>query len=415
MTDATQGEGHDRIAELDVSAAGNAADVWSLSSNSREYYFTSMLPVEVHCHGFASADFSEFMRLDLRGLDKLCAEEGVLVIPTLYLHHDRLDEFERFMVRYSAMRRDGVIPRIVGIALEGPLLASRGGTPASTVWSPTKREWERLASLGDLGLLYTVISPDALQVTSNSSLNHKDVDLEWVVTTLVNSGLRPALGHFRRSDPVRSAEAVDHIIDVAYATSFPGRGARIITDHLFNDMPVKIRYAFRTPTLKLDRKSLLRSYDLPNWRLSDMEEIVGPVPSAIMRGAAAGRVAACVNFDGEHVDLTIAARAAELMGFGNTMMMTDRCDSARLGGQKLHRVKQNSLWYESNGIVAAGSQPLDTQMQSASSLIAERRDVWQLAAGSAYAAFGINSGPQGGSFVHKDSGVRSAVTSATTE
>ncbi|MGH3842513.1 MAG: hypothetical protein ACRDS0_13855 [Pseudonocardiaceae bacterium] len=337
------------------------------------------------------------------------------MIPTLYLPRGRLGDFERFMRDYDRKRRAGLIPRVIGIALEGPLLASHGGTPAATVWNPTKRDWERLAVLAALGLLYTVLSPDAFSAASELPRSHDAADLEWIVPMLVGHGLRPALGHFTKADPVGSAALVETILDLAEATPFGGQGARVITDHLFNDMPLRIRQAFRTTRARRDREQTLRSYDLPHWRLGDMTEIVGPVPSAIMRGAAAGHLSACLNFDGEHVDLAIATRAAELMGFANTMVMTDRCDSARLGGQSLHRVDENSLWYQSNGVVAAGSQPLDRQMQNARSCSISEDDTWSLAAATAYSAFGFETDPAGGGFVHRENGQRSAVTSAWAE
>lgn len=90
---------------------------------------TPALPVEVHCHGFGEVDFSEFSQLDLALLDRRSAEEGVVCIPTLYLHRSALEKFEWFMQRYADLRRNGKLPHIPGIALEGPLLASHGGTP----------------------------------------------------------------------------------------------------------------------------------------------------------------------------------------------------------------------------------------------------------------------------------------------
>ena len=106
---------------------------------------TGQLPVEVHCHGFGPVDFSDLGALDLDRLEAASVAEGVCVIPTLYLHRDCLGAFEAMMSAYAARRADGDLRRIVGVALEGPLLASHGGTPAATVWLPTRREWERLA------------------------------------------------------------------------------------------------------------------------------------------------------------------------------------------------------------------------------------------------------------------------------
>ncbi|MDT0456456.1 hypothetical protein RM550_12035 [Streptomyces sp. DSM 41527] len=351
------------------------------------------LPVEVHCHGFDEVDFSEFAALDLVLLDRKCAEENVACIPTLYLRQNRLAEFEQFMQRYRALRVAGRIPHLVGIALEGPLLASHGGTPAATVWAPTRHEWERLARLGDLGLVYTVISPDAFTTASGlyDNLDDRHPRLDWIVPLLMAHGVRPALGHFTKADPQGAAELVRDIVDLAWQSEWTGSGARVITDHLFNDMPLNIKHAFRTSAARAKRESTLAAYDLPNWTLADMDQIAGPVPAAIMNEAAAGRIAACINFDGEHVDLAIAARAAGLMGHANTMLMTDRCDSARIGGQELHQTDDNGLWYQDGGIVAAGSQPLARQMRNAQQMGVADAPLWQLVAGTAHRAFGTGA------------------------
>ncbi|WP_433386936.1 hypothetical protein [Micromonospora sp. KLBMP9576] len=372
---------------------GLADDVPALSTGRlglEEHEKDLALPVEVHCHGFGEVDFSEFATLDLERLDQRCGEEGVLSIPTLYLHRDRLADFERFMHRYRDLRRAGRIPHVAGIALEGPLLASHGGTPAATVWAPTRHEWERLAKLGPLGLAYTVMSPDAF--TTASSL-HENLDgrhprLDWIVPLLMEHGVRPALGHFTRTDPRGSAELVHHIVELAWQSEWAGTGSRVITDHLFNDMPLAIRHAFRTSAARAARASTLAAYDLPHWSLDEMDRIAGPVPAAIMREAAAGRISACINFDGEHVDLAIATRAVELMGHANAMMMTDRCDSARIGGQRLHQTVDNSLWYQDGGIVAAGSQPLARQMRNAQASGVSDDQLWQLATTTAHRTFG---------------------------
>ncbi|WP_369173399.1 hypothetical protein AB5J49_38030 [Streptomyces sp. R28] len=351
------------------------------------------LPVEVHCHGFGEVDFSEFGALDLLLLDRKCAEENVACIPTLYLRQSKLADFEQFMRRYHAMRTAGRIPHIVGIALEGPLLASHGGTPAATVWAPTRHEWERLANLGELGLVYTVVSPDAFTAASglHDNLDDRHPRFEWIVPLLMAHGIRPALGHFTRDEPKGAAELVHDIVDLAWGSEWNGSGTRVITDHLFNDMPLNIRHAFRTSAARAKRESTLAAYDLPGWTLADMDRIAGPVPAAIMQEAAAGRIAACINFDGEHVDLEIAGRAVELMGYGNSMMMTDRCDSARIGGQALHQTEDNGLWYQDGGIVAAGSQPLARQMRNAREIGVTDAPLWQLVAGTAHRAFGTSA------------------------
>ncbi|MCX4527005.1 MULTISPECIES: hypothetical protein [unclassified Streptomyces] len=350
--------------------------------------------MEVHCHGFGDVDFSDFTKVDLERLDAWCAREGVLSLPTMYLHRAQLGEFEAFVRDYDRMRSEGGLRHIAGIALEGPLLASHGGTPASTVWAPSRAEWERLAALGEFGLKYTVLSPDAFSPASelHDAPGARETGFEWLVPLLMAHGIRPALGHFTRADPARSAAQVDEIVELAWQSQWAGAGARVVTDHLFNDMPLTIRHAFRTTRARKERDEIIASYDLPNWTLRGMADIAGPVPAAIMRQAAAGRIAACINFDGEHVDLAIAARAVQLMGVENSMMMTDRCDSARLGGQDLHQTSDNGLWYQDAGVVAAGSVPLARQMANARSQGLSDEDVHALVAATAHRVFGLSVG-----------------------
>ncbi|MFL6161965.1 MAG: hypothetical protein ACJ74U_07030 [Jatrophihabitantaceae bacterium] len=349
------------------------------------------LPVEVHCHGFGDVDFSEFDRLDLRRLDRAAAAESVVCVPTLYLHRHRLGSLQRFMQEFAALRALGEIPHVVGIALEGPLLASHGGTPASTVWQPTFGEWLQIAALGRLGLLYTVLSPDAFTPGSPFAVEDPGSPrrFEDIVPVLVEHGVRPSLGHFLRDDPPRSAEAVYRIVELAWSASWGGTGLRVTTDHLFNDMPLTIRHAFRTSRARRDRDATIASYQLRCWTLDGLAEQVGPVPAAIMNLAAAGRLAACINFDGEHVDLEVAATAVRLMGVENSMLMTDRCDSARLGGQLLHHEPENTLWYQDGGTVAAGSQPMARQLHNARRIGLTEQEIGQLAADTAYRVFDI--------------------------
>lgn len=351
------------------------------------------LPVEVHCHGFGSVDFSDLGAFDLDALDRACIAEGVVAIPTLYLHRGALDSFEQLMRDYADRRSRGELSHVVGIALEGPLLASHGGTPAATVWMPTQREWERLAQLGPMGLLYSVMSPDAFAPGSGlaDEIDPRTPGFDTIVPLLVEAGVRPALGHFSRAHPEDSAAQVEEILDLAWSGGWSGAGLPVITDHLFNDMPLNIKHAFRTSRARASRDETVASYDLQTWSLANIEERLGPVPSAIMRNAASGRLGACINFDGEHVDLAIARRAIELMGVENSMIMTDRCDSARLGGQVLHHEDANTLWYQEEGVVAAGSQPLSLQVTNARGSGFSDPQIWQLVAGTAHHVFGIGA------------------------
>ncbi|MGQ0839464.1 hypothetical protein [Actinokineospora sp.] len=358
-------------------------------------YFVEGLPVEMHCHSIGQVDFSDFATLDLIALNSTSAAEGVACVPTLYLRHDRLDDFVAFMRRFHELRARGLLPYIPGIALEGPLLASHGGTPASTVWPPTRHEWEKLAGCGSLGLVYVVVSPDGLTPDSDlyDRLTPAHPDLRWIVRTLVEAGVRPALGHYTKADAARAAELTYELVDQAWAAESPIPGVRVVTDHLFNDMPLPFRHAFRTRRARAERDALIAAYDLPSWNLADLHQQVGPVAAAIMRLCHDGKVASCINFDGEHVDLAIAARAVEVVGSRNIMLMTDRCDAARLGGQDLSRGEENSLWYQKGGIVAAGSQPIDRQIANARSAGVPEHILWDLISFTAQATLGLDRDP----------------------
>lgn len=360
-----------------------------------ESYFVEGLPVEIHCHSMGDVDFSNFADLDLVPLDAAAAVEGVACVPTVYLAREMLDQFVAFMCRFAALRRSGRLPYIPSIALEGPLLASHGGTPAATVWPPTKAEWEKLASCGPLGLAYVVISPDGLTRESGlyDELGPDHPDMTWIVRTLVEHSVRPALGHYTKAEPLRAAELTSEMVDTAWRAESPISGTRVVTDHLFNDMPLTIKHAFRTRRARADRDATIAAYDLPSWNLADLPEQVGPVPATIMRLCHEGKVASCINFDGEHVDVAIAARAVEVIGEGNVILMTDRCDAARLGGQQLHHVGENSLWYQNGGVVAAGSQPLDLQLRNARSAGVDEHRLWDLVSFTPYTALGLDKDP----------------------
>jgi N-acetylglucosamine-6-phosphate deacetylase len=97
-----------------------------------------------------------------------------------------------------------------------------------------------------------------------------------------------------------------------------------------------------------------------------------------MRFAAEGLLTICLNFDGEHVDHNIARRAVELVGPDRFIVMTDRCDVPRLGGQPLTQIEGSGLWYQGHGIVAAGSRPVDIQMQYLRPLGFDEPTIWDM-------------------------------------
>lgn len=316
-------------------------------------------PVEIHCHGLGGLDFSDLDRLDLRAVDAQAAAERVLCVPTVFLSRARLPRFVEVMREFEALA--GELPYVGGFAVEGPLLSSSGGTPPSGAWQPTWDEWSRLCSCGPLGLRYVVLSPDF--ATAHSCLaGERDAgsfDLAWAVRTLVDNGVSPALGHFTKADPNRSADCVLEVLAINAEHETP---VTVITDHLFNDMPLTFRHAWRGEAARRRRAAELEASLAVPWELDDLENAVGIVPATLIRAATAGDVMLCLNFDGEHVDLAHCKRALDVVGTKALIAMTDRTEVPSLAGQELHRRAASSLWYQGDDVVAAGSTPIDRQM-----------------------------------------------------
>lgn len=316
-----------------------------------------LLPVDIHCHGIGDADFTDFSAINLERVNSDARNEGVTVVLTAYLPRHQFETFLRFMERLAAMDLRGEATNIAGVALEGPLLASFGGTPEKGVWRPTKKEWTRLAECGPLGLRYVILSPDADH--SEAKLPAPGTDnpsVPWIAETLSAHGVIPAVGHFIRADPPYSADAVNAVVD---ASSLP-----LITDHLFNDMPLNFRHSWRGPEARRTRNEELATSQPELWDRTNFSLMAGVVPGRIVELALAGKVFPCLNFDGEHVDFEYSKAATRIIGAENLIAMTDRTDAPNLGGQHLTKRPGETLWYQSGGIVAAGSQPLKRQVEN---------------------------------------------------
>ena len=322
------------------------------------------VPWEFHCHGIGEFDFSAFSSDSLRGIEATAASEGVLCVLTMYLPRPNFEPFLRFMRMFAEMRRSGALPHIGGVALEGPMLGSFGGTPDTGVWVPERNQRRSLAECGPLGLMYIVISPDAWNRGSHlfDTLGSRHPSLEWVVETLWDGGVRPALGHFHRNDPSASAAAVHRVVELATERFPTPLSDAVLTDHLFNDMPVRCRYSWRTPMLQAQRRRDINELAIDEWTLSSLNDRLGPVPTALINAAHDGRLTACINFDGEHLDIRIAVQTVKLIGAKSVIAMTDRVDAAVLGGQPLHHEPGTSLWYQAAGVVAAGSSGIGEQI-----------------------------------------------------
>jgi hypothetical protein len=345
--------------------------------------FVDGLPVEFHCHGMGTTDFSDLAGLSLSGLEESARSEGVWCLPTIYLPYSKLAAFEGLMQRFAVRNAQGLHRSVVGFAIEGPLLGAFGGTPEDGVWGPTKREWERLAMCGPMGLQYIVLSPDGLQPGSPLAPNGKDdyPSIEWIVQILLAHGVRPGFGHFMKSNAPLAAECIERALEAAQGAGARPFSGDVLTDHLFNDMPLNFKHAWRTDD-RSRRELELREVDLPSWSLGNLEERCGPVPAALMRAAHAGKLTLCLNFDGEHVDIEVAKRAVELVGPRSVIAMTDRTDKPRLGSQKLTRRADNTLYYQSQGIVAAGSQHIDRQISNMRRAGIDEQSIWTMTTGT---------------------------------
>lgn len=320
---------------------------------------TESAPVDFHCHGIGHYDFTDIVNLNLNDIESILAKRGHRTILTLYLFQERLNDFLTFMDKYAVAKQAGKYPHIAGIALEGPLLASHGGTPAEATWNPSKQEWQAIAACGEKGLIYNILSPD---MSFDSSLKNIDSprDIEWVCNTLLDGNVLPAPGHFVKTDPKESAAALKKLLDTVVV-----RGKNpTITDHFLNDMPHNFKHAWRTPEEQTHRQHDLRELELASWTLDTIEEKLGLVPALLIRYARKGAVKICQNFDGEHVDLRIVRKAIELIGAENMLLMTDSIESHILADRHLHMEAGSTLLYQENGVVAAGTQGIESQLSN---------------------------------------------------
>ncbi|MDO8953691.1 MAG: hypothetical protein Q7V63_02445 [Gammaproteobacteria bacterium] len=317
--------------------------------------------LDFHCHGVGRFDFTEIFDIQLQEIENILASRHHRSILTLYLPKPNFDDFLYLMEIFSRGKKAGRFNHIAGIALEGPLLASHGGTPETGVWNPSKYHWKKFAELGKKGLVYVIFSPDApLDKHVSSTLFAPAPSAAWIAETLLDGGVLPTPGHFLKNDPIASAKALQSVFDVVAAW---GQGAAA-TDHLFNDMPLNFKHAWRTKADRERRDAEIKTLNLDSWTLRNLETKLGPVPATIIRNAHKGLVKIAQNFDGEHVDLSIVKKAVELIGDDNIMMMTDSIESKRLAGRDLHMVEGSTLLYQDEGVVAAGTQGVQRQIQN---------------------------------------------------
>lgn len=316
--------------------------------------------IDIHCHGVGRFDFTEIAEIRLQEIEDILSQRCYRSILTLYLPQCDFNAFLDFMDLFALGKKIGLYQHIEGVSLEGPLLASHGGTPHKGVWQPTQQQWRQLAKYGKNGLIYVICSPDAVLTGIEGDPMSTAPNIAWVTKTLLNGGVLPVAGHFTKNNPIATAQALQSVYDIVAQW---GQGATI-TDHFYNDMPHNFKHAWRTPQERLKRDEELALLDIDSWSLDNIDEKLGVVPATMIRNAKQGLVKIAMNFDGEHVDLAIAKRTVELVGAENMLMMTDSIESHRLAGRKLHMHKGSTLLYQDEGIVAAGSQGVKRQIEN---------------------------------------------------
>lgn len=337
-------------------------------------YLSPLWPIDFHCHGIGRFDFSEVDTLDLAEVDSLLAQQGIDAIITLHLSRRYLQSFAALCRRFHAGARDGLYTHIGGFALEGPVLASSGGAPAAGVWAPTCGEWETIAACGEYGLVYVVMSPDAGEASSEfTGRAGLPPSTDWMAETLLDGGVRPALGHFLHDQPERSAAASRRLLAIGQR-----RQVEFISDHLFNDMPRAFRHAWRTADERRFRDDELRTHAPWDWSPGRLAQLLGPVPAALLEGARGGSIMLCLNFDGDHVDLEFSSRVVSLLGSGRLIGMTDRVEGGRFGGKQMTQRLDNSLLYEERGIVAAGTKTISQQLENLRRRGVREEAIWQM-------------------------------------
>ncbi|OUB18743.1 hypothetical protein BK708_20570 [Bacillus thuringiensis serovar yunnanensis] len=361
-------------------------------TNNVEDYIAPTLPVEIHIHGLSEFDFSNDNFFDLEEVDRHSRNEGIICVPSIFLAQYNLDNFVEFTRKFKSLKEQGKLKNIPGISLEGPLLGSFGGTPQKGTWLPTIDEWNKIISCADFGLKYIVLSPDALSKGSclHSENNEESPSLEWILNNIFKSGIKVSIGHFHKKNTEESARLIKVVLDIAKKYYPSNSENAVIVDHFFNDMPSNIKYAWRTPESKLNRGEDIKSLKVDEWSLDNIEEILGIVPSTIIKAAKKGDLTVCLNFDGEHVDLIIAQKIVELIGTQNVCAMTDRLEVNSMGNISLSQKENSSLWYQENGVVAAGTSTINQQMGILRIMGFDESEIWNMCSFIPCKIIGIN-------------------------
>lgn len=318
--------------------------------------------VEAHCHGIGDIDFSAVRPGDITRAIEYAEQENVALIPTFFLSRQKFLEAETIFMECEDIFQSSRAAHLMGVALEGPLLSSSGGTPVSTCWSPTRSEWSKIFSWGERGLKYVVLSPDAMTSPSGSRGAEYPPDILWVVEGLLDAGIRPALGHYRKNSPEMAAQLTVDIVNIGRRYQHQLKSP-ILTDHLFNDMPVKCKYAWRDPAARANRTVEIESSRIRELDAFNVAAILGPLSAALFEAAMQDLLTIFINFDNDHVDLAFSREVLRVLSARRVIAMTDRLDAPFLASTPVSRVPHSSLWYQEQAIVAAGSTSIGAQRE----------------------------------------------------
>jgi N-acetylglucosamine-6-phosphate deacetylase len=353
-------------------------------------YFVEALAVDFHCHGVGSYDFGNLRAVDLDEIEALLAAQGVQCVVAAHMLQQSFTTLPDVLARYKPSKHR----HILGFALEGPLLKSVGGAPLATSWMPTRAQWRRLTRFGGDVIRYVVLSPDFQSgVSSPPSDPEGHPDVGELIEMFVEAGISPAFGHFGKKNPESTARITRRMIDRAIAARIRyGVRTSLLTDHLMNDMPCIIPYAWRSKNERAERDRDLISINTYEWKIENLSAKIGPVPTVLIRAAHDAELTACLNFDGDHVDPVICEAIIRLTGADNIIAITDRVESPRLAGLALTPSHENSLLYQSQGIVAAGTQSVAMQARTMRNIGLTEKEIWKLTSLNARRVLSDNAG-----------------------
>lgn len=304
-----------------------------------------------HTHGIGRFDFSTLAPSELSTLNELAATRNLWLCPTVYLTEARIADFDILLRTFAERKKHGELERILGWAVEGPVLGPKGGTPTGSTWRPTESQWRRIAEWFPLGLQYVVMAPDMVALEDEIDLG---LTFGELVTLIYSAGGRLALGHFEGTCELTSAERLENVL-AHIERDYESSPYLVLTDHLFNDMPRAFKHAFRTNTERATRDAELAKHAKYEWRSSSLANLLGPVPAALLIAAREKRLTPCLNFDGGHVDLGICKLVVDFLGPDRIIAITDHTEISTLAGEPLSRDDQTHLLYRADGVLAASA------------------------------------------------------------